>query len=106
VAGLLVAAGTFEQIVAYFFFVSMLFLALSVTATFRLRREGRPPSGYETPGYPVTPMLFIGGIAAVLVLLAARNPLQSMLGVGVVALGIPLYSAVRGARTTIRLPEE
>jgi APA family basic amino acid/polyamine antiporter len=98
VAGLLVAVGTFEQIVAYFFFVSMVFLALSVAATITLRREGGPASSYKTPGYPFTPILFIAGLAAVLVLLAARNPVQSMLGVAVVALGIPLYNAFLSRR--------
>jgi hypothetical protein len=39
-AGLLIAVGTFEQIVAYFFFVSLLFLAMSVAAIVVLRKRG------------------------------------------------------------------
>ncbi len=38
-AGLLIAVGTFEQVIAYFFFVSLLFLALSVAAIAVLRKK-------------------------------------------------------------------
>jgi len=94
----LVLVGSFEQVVAYFFFVSMVFLALSVAAITPLRRKGGPALAYQTPGYPLTPILFIAGIGIVLVLLAVRNPVQSLLGVGVVALGLPLFKVINSRK--------
>jgi APA family basic amino acid/polyamine antiporter len=90
-ASLLVALGTFNQIVAYFIFMAVLFIALTVAAVFVLRR--RPASGvaYQTPGYPVTPLVFLAFGIVLLFLLAAHNPTQAFLGAGVVALGWPVY---------------
>lgn len=94
-AALLIAAGTFEQIVGYFFFVSLLFLALSVAGIVVLRKKAGANLSFCTPGYPITPLLFVASVGVVLVLLAARNPWQSALGVAVVALGIPLFRIAR-----------
>jgi APA family basic amino acid/polyamine antiporter len=90
-AALLVAIGTFEQIIAYFFFVTVIFIALTVAAVFILRRKGGATETYRLPGYPLTPLFFLLLIAALLVLLAAGNPVQAFLGVGVVVLGLPVY---------------
>jgi APA family basic amino acid/polyamine antiporter len=90
-ASLLLAIGTFEQILAYFFFVTVLFIALTVAAIFRLHRRQADASTYRTPGYPLTPLFFLMLVAVLLFLLAARNPMQAFLGVVVVALGSPVY---------------
>jgi APA family basic amino acid/polyamine antiporter len=90
-ASLLVALGTFQQIVAYFIFITVLFLALSVAALFPLRRQGGAGEGYRTPGYPVTPVLFLLLVAVLLALLAGHDPLQAALGAGIVGLGAPVY---------------
>jgi APA family basic amino acid/polyamine antiporter len=90
-ASLLLAIGTFQQILNYFFFVTVLFIALTVVAVFRLRGRKTDASTYRTPGYPLTPLFFLVLVAALLFLLAARDPMQAFLGVGVVALGVPVY---------------
>jgi APA family basic amino acid/polyamine antiporter len=91
-ASLLVAIGSFNDIVAYFFFVTIVFIALTVAAVFVFRRRKGNDSTYRTPGYPLTPLFFMLLITLLLVLLAANNPKQAFLGVGVVALGAPVYS--------------
>ena len=90
-ASLLVAVSTFNQIVAYFFFVTLVFIALTVAAVYVLRRRRGRLTTYRTPGYPLTPLLFLLLIAALLFLLAAGNPRQAFLGAGVVLLGVPVY---------------
>lgn len=90
-ASILVALGTFNQIIAYFIFVTVLFVGLTVVGVFRLRRRAGIPAGYRTWGYPVTPVLFLGLVVLLLILLAGHNPLQAALGVGIVALGAPVY---------------
>jgi APA family basic amino acid/polyamine antiporter len=90
-ASVLVAVGTFDAIIAYFFFVTVVFIALTVAAIFVLRRKGVDTMTYRTPGYPATPIFFLLVVAALLFMLASNNPTQAFLGVGVVALGVPVY---------------
>jgi basic amino acid/polyamine antiporter, APA family len=97
-ASALVIAGTFDQIVAYFVFVTVMFIALTVGAVYVLRRRTseRPP--YLTPGYPVTPAIFLTLVALLLVLIVANNPRQALAGAIVVALGLPVYEIVERRR--------
>jgi APA family basic amino acid/polyamine antiporter len=95
-ASILVASGTFDQILAYFIFATVAFLALIVAATYRLAGPG---SEVRLPGYPVTPLIFLVPVAILLVLLAAGNPFRALLGLVVVALGIPAYALTAGRRS-------
>jgi APA family basic amino acid/polyamine antiporter len=90
-ASLLVVSGTFNQILSYFIFVTVLFVGLTVAALFVLRRGEGADATYRTPGYPVTPAIFLVLVAVLLILLAGHNPLQAALGLGIVGLGAPVY---------------
>jgi len=90
-ASVLVAAGNFNEIVSYFIFIVVVFIGLSVAALFKFRREDANGVRFLTPWFPVTPIVFLVMIAALLVLLAANNPTQAFLGVAVVSLGLPVY---------------
>lgn len=96
-ACLLVAVGTFDQILAYFFFVTILFIALTVAAVLLLRRrEARSgtqsgEAGYRVNGYPFTPLLFLVLVSVLLVLIAMDKPREAFYGILVVALGWPIY---------------
>lgn len=90
-ATVLVALGSFNQIISYFIFVVVIFIALTIAALFILRRKEPNRVGYLTPGYPVTPVIFLLLVGLLLLLLGSSNPKQSFLGVAVVALGIPVY---------------
>ena len=89
-ASFMVMIGTFSSIISFFIFVVVVFIGLSVAGLFVLRR--RDASGlFRTPGYPVTPLIFLTLILVMLVLLAGNNVVQAMLGVLVVLLGLPVY---------------
>jgi len=90
-ASLLVLLGTFNEIVAYFIFVVVLFIALTVAALFVLRRKKPGNTEYLTPGYPLTPAVFLILTLLLLVLLGGNNPMQAFLGVAVVLMGLPVY---------------
>jgi APA family basic amino acid/polyamine antiporter len=63
-----------------------------VAALFVLRRRrDLPEVEYLTPGYPITPIVFLVLIMVLLVLLGSNSPRQASLGVGVVSLGLPVY---------------
>jgi len=99
IASVYVALGTFNQIIGYFIFITVLFVGLTVAGLFRIRRRA-PLASYSTWGYPVTPVLFLVMVAGLLVLLAGNNPVRAALGVGIVALGVPVYLLVfRRSRT-------
>ena len=89
-ASVIVASGTFNEIIAYFVFVTVLFVGLTVAGLFRIRRRS-PDSSYRTWGYPVTPVLFLLLVLLLLVLIGVHNPQRAALGVAVVAVGIPVY---------------
>jgi APA family basic amino acid/polyamine antiporter len=93
-ASTLVGLGSFNQIISYFIFVVVIFVALTIAALFVLRRKAADRPKYLTPGYPFTPILFLLLVTLVLFLLGSNNPRQAFLGVGVVALGIPVYYVV------------
>lgn len=93
-ASILVALGSFSQIISYFIFVVVVFIALTVASLFVLRRRRPGTLEYLTPGYPVTPIFFLALVGLLLLLLGSSSPKQSLLGVGVVALGIPVYYLV------------
>jgi APA family basic amino acid/polyamine antiporter len=88
-AALLVTLGSFDTVVAYFVFVTVAFLALTVAGLYRLPRPG--PGDYRVPGWPWTPLAFLAMLLLMLALLAAGNPRQAALGLLVVAAGVPVY---------------
>jgi APA family basic amino acid/polyamine antiporter len=54
---------------------------------------------YRTPFYPVTPIVFLVLVFTTLILLAGHSPEQAALGLGIVALGIPVYALTVRTRT-------
>jgi len=90
-ASVLVVAGTFSEIMTYFVFVVVLFVALSVAALFKFRRDDASGVRFLTPGYPVTAIVFLVMMAVTLFLLGSDKPKQAFLGVAVTALGFPVY---------------
>lgn len=93
-AVVLVGLGTFGDIVAYFVFVTVAFIAASVAALFRLPPAAR---GFRTPFRRVVPAVFVGLSVLLLALLLMGKPKQALLGVAVVALGAPVYASLRRA---------
>src|SRR5687768_16951558 len=88
-ATVLILSGNFQQLLSYFFFVVVLFIAMTVAGIFKL--HARPHDGYRTWGYPWTPLFFLLVTAVVLMLIASQNPVQTALGVAVTLLGLPVY---------------
>ena len=89
-ASLLVVVGNFEDILAFFLFVVVLFIGLAVAALFVLRAEGGTAL-FSTPLYPLTPIVYLLLTALLLFLLASDKPKYALTGVAVVLLGLPFY---------------
>jgi APA family basic amino acid/polyamine antiporter len=98
-ASLLVLVGNFDDIIAYFLFAVVLFIALAVAALFVLRKEGGT-TVFKTPLYPLPPVVYLLLTALLLYLLASGRPKYAFTGVAVVLLGLPFYYLIfrRGRR--------
>jgi APA family basic amino acid/polyamine antiporter len=95
-AMVLATTGTFEQLFTYVVFVSWIFYALGAVGVFVLRR--REPAAvrpFKVPGYPWTPLAFILAALALVANTIATQPGRAAVGIGVVLLGVPVYTAWR-----------
>ena len=91
-SSVLVLSGSFEQLLAYVVFMSWLWFALAAMAIFAYRRrEPDAPRPFRTPGYPVTPILFIAAALVIVLNTVLAQPIQSLVGLGLALLGIPAY---------------
>ena len=91
-SSVLVLSGTFEQLLAYVVFMSWVWFALAALAIFAYRR--REPNAirpFRTPGYPVTPVVFVLAALVIVVNTIFAQPVQSLIGLGLAALGVPAY---------------
>ena len=89
-ASLVAMTGSFDQILAYFVVPTVIFISLTVSAVFVLRRSSSTVPSLRTPGYPISPLMFLIPIVALIVLLIMGNPFHSMIGLVVVLLGVPI----------------
>jgi APA family basic amino acid/polyamine antiporter len=95
---LLLAIGRFQALFSLAIFAEWLFYALTASTIFIFRRRevARP---YSIWGYPVLPALFILAAAILLVFSFADQPRNSLIGTGIILLGIPLHYLLRSSRT-------
>lgn len=89
---LLILSGRYEQLYTCFVFMMTLTYVVTVGAVFVLRRtQPDRPRPYRCTGYPWLPIIYmIVGTGFMLSTLFTR-PLESLAGLGLAALGIPLY---------------
>lgn len=96
-ACMLVLAGSFDQLTNAAIFTNLIFWGLSIAAVFVLRRKypaaSRP---YRTPGYPVLPAVFILMSLWLIYNTLRTNPLESVVSLVILVLGLPLYFVFRG----------
>jgi len=99
----LVLSGTFEQLLTYVVFMSWVWFALAALAIFAYRRrEPDAPRPFRTPGYPVTPVLFVLAALGIVVNTVFAQPVQSLIGLAITLAGIVGYAWWRRtAKTTL-----
>jgi APA family basic amino acid/polyamine antiporter len=91
-AAVLAATGTFVQLLTYVVFTGWIFYALGALSIFVYRRRVPDASrAFRTPGYPVTPLVFV--VAATLLVLntLVTQPGRAFAGLALVALGAPAF---------------
>jgi APA family basic amino acid/polyamine antiporter len=89
---LIVVGGAFRELFSLAIFAEWLFYMVAASTIFVFRRrEPEAPRPYRTAGYPLVPALFIGTAAVLLGYTFRSNLRDSIAGVAVILLGIPVY---------------
>jgi APA family basic amino acid/polyamine antiporter len=92
-ASLLALSGTFDQLTDCVIFASWIFYGLVASSVFVLRRRMRDAARpYRTPGYPLVPAVFLIVAAWLVVNTMQTRPLESAVGLGLIACGLPVYA--------------
>jgi basic amino acid/polyamine antiporter, APA family len=92
ISSVLVAISSFQQIIAYFIFIAVVFLGMAGIGLFIARkRGGNTVPAFLAPIYPLPPIVFLLLILLLLVLLAGHSPREALLGTTVVLAGVPVY---------------
>jgi APA family basic amino acid/polyamine antiporter len=93
---ILTFSGTYSQLYTYVVFASVVFHAMTAAAVFvfRVRRPDHPRP-YRTWGYPLVPALFILACLLLIGNTLKESPVESLIGLGLVALGLPAYAIFR-----------
>ncbi len=93
--GLLLAVGRFQQLFELAIFAEWLFYMITATTIFFYRRRDAGEKIYHVWGYPVIPALFVAAAAVLLVYSYAENLKNSLIGTGIILLGVPLFLLFR-----------
>jgi APA family basic amino acid/polyamine antiporter len=101
-ASALAATGAYRELFTRVIYTEWLFFALMAAGLFVLRRrhDYRPP--YRPWGYPLVPVIFIAASLFIVVHQFTVDAWEALVGLGFVALGVPVYYYLRHAHR--RLP--
>jgi basic amino acid/polyamine antiporter, APA family len=93
-AMLLTTWGQYRQILDYTIAVDFLFFGLTASCLFVFRRRdgGRPAAGFRVPGHPWTTAAFVAVCWLFVANLVAQRPGDTLLGMAVLATGVPAYA--------------
>ena len=89
---LIVVGGAFKELFSLAIFAEWLFYMIAASTIFVFRtREPDVPRPYRTAGYPFVPAIFVGTAAVLLCYTFLSNLRDSIGGVVIILLGIPVY---------------
>ncbi|MEO8597593.1 MAG: amino acid permease [Candidatus Solibacter sp.] len=91
-ACVLVLSGKYDDLFNLVIFASWILYGMTAAAVLVLRSK-RPElvRPYRTLGYPAVPLLFVTGAIILLISTAIERPRESVMGLGLMGLGIPFY---------------
>lgn len=91
-ACLLCLTGTYSDLLDYTVFAILVFYILTIAGVFILRKkQPHTPRPYKAFGYPIIPAIYLFFATALCINLLIYKPVPSWIGVGIVALGVPVF---------------
>jgi APA family basic amino acid/polyamine antiporter len=91
VAIVIALSGTYEQILGYVVSTDFLFAGLTGLTLVIFRRREKSSAGFRSPGHPVTTILFVAACWLVVLGTAVQSPVNTAIGWGILAAGLPAY---------------
>ena len=91
VASALAATNTYAALFSRVIYTEWIFFAALAGGLLRLRRRPDYRPAYRLPGFPAVPVVFIVASLAIVVMQIRAVPTDSVLGLGVVLAGLPVY---------------
>lgn len=88
---LLATMGGVGELVAWATLAILFLSSLAVASLFVLRRRDSESPGFDCPGYPLTPLVYIVVSLGVSVSSLLYDPRRAAVGVSVLAAGVPVY---------------
>ena len=85
------ATGTYRAIFTRVIYTEWIFFGLMVLGLILLRRRTNYRPSYRTWGYPIFPGLFVVASFLIVVNQLVSDPRESAIGLGIVALGLPVF---------------
>jgi APA family basic amino acid/polyamine antiporter len=90
-------SGSYEKILSYVVSMDFIFFGLTGASVFVFRRreirtQSSKHEGYRVPGHPYTTGLFVITCWLVVINTIYKYPENTLLGVGILALGLPVYA--------------
>ena len=100
-ACVLCLSGTYSDLLSYTVFTVLIFYILTILGVFILRhKQPNAPRPYKAFGYPIVPAIYLLVATALCINLIITKPTTSLIGLGIVALGIPVFYFWRKKVTT------
>ena len=91
-ASVLVFSGSFDQLTDMLIFAAFIFYGATALGVFILRvKMPDAPRPYRAVGYPVVPAIFILFCVALIIITLIGRPREALIGLGLMASGLPFY---------------
>ena len=90
-ACVLVWTGSYSAIVSRVVYTEWIFFGALALGVMRLRRSAAYRPAFRAAGFPVAPLAFASICLAIVVNQVAHDPRDSLIGLGLVAAGLPVY---------------
>jgi len=91
-ASVLVLTGKYDDLFNLVIFASWILYGMTAAAVIVLRiRRPELVRPYRTLGYPLVPVLFVAAAFVLLLSTAIDRPRESLMGIGLILLGLPFY---------------
>ena len=98
-AATLATSGSYQQLFTDVIFTAWIFYGLAVAAVLVLRRtQSQLKRPFSVPGYPWLSLLFCAAAAGVIFSTLVKRPGGASVGLGLLAIGIPVYFLGNGSR--------
>ncbi|MBV9295019.1 MAG: amino acid permease [Acidobacteriaceae bacterium] len=90
-ATIIALSGRYEQILNYVVSIDFIFFGLTGASLFIFRRRTGGARGHQTPGHPFTTVFFVAACWLVVLATFYHYPANSLVGLALLLLGIPVY---------------